>query len=293
MTTIILRNAAGSTSWSDYPTPWAGIVSREYDHHVPYRDLMHGQRFSADFYGDVATYDEEFYIPDLGSYTMIFFDYIMLERFTYAVDGRIHLEVTLDTPRKSELGDGLRVALREDTKFVGNRFANGFTSGHEDDRLYGAEGDDRLAAGTGDDQLFGGPGGDWLIGHKGNDVLSGGAGDDRLYGSHDTDTLAGGGGADRFVYHSADDSPAGAHRDRITDFTPGADRIDLRTIDAATGVPGNQAFAFIGHTAFSRSSGELRLWHGGVEADRDGDGRADFQIALGHADRLDAADLLL
>ena len=88
-----------------------------------------------------------------------------------------------------------------------------------------------IAGGTGDDPLVGTAAADWIFGHDGNDslsgllgddALSGGDGDDRLNGGQGSDLLSGGLGADTFVW-SAGDSGI----DRITDFTPGEDTLDL------------------------------------------------------------------
>lgn len=90
-----------------------------------------------------------------------------------------------------------------------------------DDILQGGKGADRLMGKAGADVLRGGGGADRLFGNGGGDVLSGGLGRDELAGQRGRDTLTGGGGADLFVFakrHGAD---------RITDFTPGADRIRL------------------------------------------------------------------
>ena len=59
-----------------------------------------------------------------------------------------------------------------------------------------------------------------IDGKGGNDDLSGGAGDDILIGGTGSDVLTGGAGNDLFVYTSIRDA-----RDRITDFSPGADKI--------------------------------------------------------------------
>lgn len=74
---------------------------------------------------------------------------------------------------------------------------------------------------SGPDTLIGGAGADLLSGGAGHDVLMGAAGDDILVDGAGRDTLTGGAGADLFVL-----GRDGAE-DRIEDFEPGQDRIDL------------------------------------------------------------------
>jgi VCBS repeat-containing protein len=138
-------------------------------------------------------------------------------------------------------------------------------------------------------RLFGGQAGDSLTGGGGADLIQGGLGADRL---------TGGGGADNFRYQSVADS-TGRSVDRILDFTPGTDRIELDRIDADSLAAGNQAFAWIGSAEFSGSAGELRAFERDgswfVEGDTDGDGDADLIIVLtlqGQAP-LSAADFIL
>lgn len=83
--------------------------------------------------------------------------------------------------------------------FVGNQNNNRFIGSDTKNSAKGQSGFDRLYG-------FGGP--DKLHGGSGHDVLDGGAGNDRL---------SGGRGYDRFIL-----SPG---RDKITDFTPGSDRM--------------------------------------------------------------------
>ncbi|MGZ9063454.1 MAG: M10 family metallopeptidase C-terminal domain-containing protein, partial [Allosphingosinicella sp.] len=89
-----------------------------------------------------------------------------------------------------------------------------------------------------------------LFGGKANDTLKGGGQADLIHGNLGADTLAGGGGADMFRYDSIAESTS-ASRDQILDFTPGTDKIDLSRIDARTNLAGDQAFIWIGSTAFS------------------------------------------
>ena len=125
-----------------------------------------------------------------------------------------------------------------------------------------------------------------LQGFANNDVLSGGVGNDTLVGGLNSDTLTGGAGGDHFRFAAVTDSTVAAP-DRITDFTfsaaLGIDRIDLRGIDANTGVAGDQLFAWIGTAAFAGTAGQLRYQVNSpgnftIQGDVDGNGSADFAI---------------
>ncbi|MFS2108775.1 beta strand repeat-containing protein [Sphingomonas sp. Sphisp140] len=177
------------------------------------------------------------------------------------------------------------------------------TGGTGHDTLWGDAGDDLFDGGDGDDVIAGGAGIDtvtyasasggveidlsWL-----EDQQTRGAGidtlisienvigsnfDDVLAGNAEANRLTGGLGNDRFVFDGL-----GA-RDTITDFQRG-DLIDLSEIDANGALTGDGSFAFIGAAAFSGVAGQLRVVGSGfnwtVEADTDGNGVADFSIAL-------------
>ncbi|MGJ7039644.1 Ca2+-binding RTX toxin-like protein [Shinella sp. BE166] len=143
---------------------------------------------------------------------------------------------------------------------------------------------------SGNDIIKGGDLDDVIRGHKGNDKITGGVGADALYG---------GLGSDMFVFRSIEDSsvePFG--RDKIYDFSPfQKDRIDLRSIDANSDKSGNQKFQFIGDDQFNQKAGELRYQKKGsdtlIYGDLDGDGNADFSIALDTALILKSADFIL
>lgn len=107
------------------------------------------------------------------------------------------------------------------------------------DRLFGASGDDILLGGDGDDFLNGGPGADtldgngqddFLSGFSGNDTLLGRAGDDSLLGGDGDDILIGSAGVDRYIFD------LGWGHDTITDFNLTDDNMDMRRIDAITGI---------------------------------------------------------
>lgn len=87
------------------------------------------------------------------------------------------------------------------------------------DRIWGNRGADRINGGGGDDLLNGGWGGDRLFGGAGDDRLTGYFGDDLLSGDRGDDVLHGGAGRDTFIFT--------AGRDRVLDFRPGTDRLQL------------------------------------------------------------------
>jgi len=133
----------------------------------------------------------------------------------------------------------------------------------------GNGGDDVLLGGEGNDTLEGGAGSDVLYGGAGADTLRGGEGDDVLIGGVGADVLSGGAGNDLFRFASGDGV------DTITDFTDGADRIDL---SENTGIA-------------SFSDLTIRQSSGGVVIDL---GSGDQIILRGvTASELDASDFLL
>ncbi|MFJ1291253.1 calcium-binding protein [Paracoccus yeei] len=172
----------------------------------------------------------------------------------------------------------------------GSGFADRLWGNLAANQLSGGAGNDQLDGRGGNDSLLGGAGADSLLGSAGNDVLTGGAGADRLNG---------GLGADQFVFLGLGESGvAAAGRDLIQDFSHGqGDRIDLRGIDAHAGLAGDQAFRLIGERAFTGAAGELRYERTGnlttILADANGDGRADFSVALHGSHSLVGADFLL
>ena len=149
-----------------------------------------------------------------------------------------------------------------------------------------------LAGLGGDDRLFG---------NAGNDTITGGGANDTIGGGADADVMTGGAGADSFQYNSALDAAVGAMLDRISDFQQGSDLILLSQIDAnlPNGFFTNEAFAFVGAAGFSGTAGELRfvqdlaLTRTLIEGDQNGDGSADFRIALDGLHTLTALDFAL
>jgi VCBS repeat-containing protein len=138
---------------------------------------------------------------------------------------------------------------------------------------------------------------DTLVGAGGNDILYGLDGNDILTGAGGADFMLGGAGADTFVYTSASESSPIA-TDLIFDFSSAqADKLDLSGIDANSGTGANDAFSVV--TSFSSVAGQLIIaapdssgyYH--VSGDVNGDGVADFVIALNVTGTLTSADILL
>ena len=166
-----------------------------------------------------------------------------------------------------------------------------------DDLLFGDAGDDVINGNAGNDRLVGGAGNDRLDGVGNDDTLIGGDGDDVLIGGWGVDTLTGGAGADIFLFKSGHSGKFVAGADTILDFSrTDGDRIDLSRIDAVKG-GADDAFTFIGTTAFSGAAGELRYTASGgklyLVADTDGDQVADLTILVEGITDLTASDFIL
>jgi Ca2+-binding RTX toxin-like protein len=193
----------------------------------------------------------------------------------------------------SAQGDGASIGAYSLTMtgVEADRILNG-SSGN--DSLNGGGGNDSLNGQAGNDRLQGLAGKDTLAGLTGADSLDGGAGDDWLIGGAGRDVLTGGTGADVFLFTALGDGAVGTNRDVITDFARGeGDRIDLSWIDAITRLPGDQAFAFIGGASFTRVAGQLRFAGGVLQADVNGDARADMEVAILGTSTLLATDFIL
>jgi len=92
-------------------------------------------------------------------------------------------------------------------------------------------------------------------------IIIGNAGNNRITGSIGRDTMTGGSGKDIFMFKRLDDSGNTQNNaDLISDFTQSSnDLIDLSAIDAVGGIPGDDAFAFIGTANFS-AAGQARTF---------------------------------
>jgi Ca2+-binding RTX toxin-like protein len=185
----------------------------------------------------------------------------------------------VDTVSYAALGSALTIDLTAGTAEGAGMLADSLSS---IENATGGGAADRILGSGAANLLVGNGGGDRIDGGRGGDALDGGLGSDRLFG---------GKGADRFVFDSLGDSAKGSARDRIGDFERKVDEIDLSGIDADAVRKGNQAFGFVGDDRFDRSAGELRFANGILSGDVDGDGKADFEIAV--AGKLAAVDILL
>lgn len=209
----------------------------------------------------------------------------------------------LDNRINAKGGDDIVVAARGNDRVLAGDGDDAVAAGSGRDRASGGDGDDYILGNQGHDRLRGDAGDDWLEGGRGNDILRGGDGDDsleggtgndKLYGDAGTDVLEGGAGADAltggadadvFVWTDA----AHTNGDAVLDFTQGEDVLDL------SGIGG---LSFIGDVAFSGVAGELRAdFAAGVgsliQGDLDGDGTADFTLAVADAGPLLAGDFIL
>jgi len=130
--------------------------------------------------------------------------------------------------------------------------------------------------------------GQTLEGQPGGSQLTGGAGEDTLIGGQGPDVMTGGGGADHFAWNSLPWQGG-----EITDFTQGADKIDVSPLLAGLGYAGSDPIA----------DGYIRLAHDGggdtwLYFDRDGQGAGDpwgtFLTRIDHVypSQLGAADFI-
>lgn len=152
-----------------------------------------------------------------------------------------------------------------------------------------------LTGNTANNVLRGLSGIDTLNGMDGNDTLDGGDANDVLIGGNGKDFLTGGNGADRFDFNTLLESQFGTNRDVIYDFSHlQGDRIDLSTLDANSGMAGDQAFSFIGNAAFN-AAGQVRYDAGSgiIQCNVDGNLSADFEIGMVGVSQLVIADFFV
>lgn len=145
-----------------------------------------------------------------------------------------------------------------------------------------------------DNVISGNRGRNLLYGRGGEDSIYGGDGNDTLLGGAGGDRLVGGSGADVFRFDVIADSVPGSGRDTISDFNRSqGDHLDVSGIDWNSIKPGAQNPTFIGSQSFHRVAGEMRLENGRLQADVNGDGRADWEVRIPGMTSLRASDWIL
>lgn len=124
---------------------------------------------------------------------------------------------------------GFDLIIEEPAANGGNDFIDANDGGSQvfagggNDIVLAGNGDDFVLGESGNDRIFSGPGNDALIAGPGNDTLDGGSGNDVLIAEGGDDSLTGGLGADTFRYPDG----IAVNADRITDFTPADDAVEL------------------------------------------------------------------
>ena len=202
----------------------------------------------------------------------------------YASQAGLGVTVDLNKGRAVITKDRVEI-LKNIENATGTESADDLFGNSKANVLKGLGGADVIKGFAGDDDLFGGAGDDDLFGGAGRDILVGGLGSDYLKGEQ---------GADTFEFDSVADSAVGRDRDVILDFSAKqGDLIDLKSIDADVYASGDQSFSFIGAKGFSGEAGELRFSKGILSGDVDGDGRADFEIAVKGVTKMYVDDFVL
>lgn len=178
-----------------------------------------------------------------------------------------------------------------DDRLTGNDLAN---------LIFGGAGADVISGGAGDDQLNGFTGSDIVAGGDGNDVIDGG-----MTGTlGEMDMLYGGSGADRFFFETLGSSWTGSN-DQIMDFsTVEGDKIDIHGVFTNGGFSIGMVGTFIGTAAFTGVAGQVQIVktftdfgltgvNQLVNVDWDGNGAADFTVAVHSNQLLSATDFIL
>jgi len=136
---------------------------------------------------------------------------------------------------------------------------------------------------------------DRLTGNAAANLLNGGSGNDILIGGMGKDVLTGGAGNDIFDFNVvAETGLTSSTWDIISDFTRGADKIDLSTLDANTATVTNEAFnSIIGSTAAFSAAGQLKVAGGVLYGNTDADSAAEFAIQVVGISSVTTTDFIL
>lgn len=238
---------------------------------------------------DVAVQDDGKIL--LASFTVSFTDF-SLQRFN--ADGSLDLSfgnqgsVSVDMPGDYAVANA--VALQDDGRILlgGSAFANG-GSDFAAVRL-NADGslDSTFGSTDGSTRLVGSSGSDLLKGLGSDEIVRGLAGDDVLQGNLGRDLLSGGAGNDVFRYADVTDSfrtDDSSGSDRILDFNPAEDRIDLSAL-GFTGI-GN---GYDGTLLIGNNADDTRTYLKSFEANADGQ-RFELVLDGNFAGQLDDSNL--
>ncbi len=179
-----------------------------------------------------------------------------LDTASYQIDGGVDRDDIAGGAADDTLsggdGDDIVIGRAGNDQISGGAGKDTLSGGPGNDQMQGDAGIDLIDAGPGDDRVDGGDGNDTLLGGPGNDELFGGANEDVIRGGDGNDTLSGGGGSDTIRGGTGDDllipgagkdllkGGAGADTfrftrgstgrgqlDRIVDFSPAEDIIEL------------------------------------------------------------------
>ena len=154
---------------------------------------------------------------------------------------------------------------------------------------------------SGNDTIIGNDLANKIVAKSGDDVIKGGLGNDTIDAGDGADTVWGGAGNDLFVFGRGGDmdNSLGAV-DIYMDFQRGADKFDLRLIDADGARSGDQAFTFIGGAAFGTSkAGQVRSVYDAtkgvtrVELNTDSDAKLEYSFTVKGQHTFTAADFIL
>jgi len=197
--------------------------------------------------------------------------------------------VSVDLPGDS--AQATTIAVQDDGKLLVAGYA--YANGGEDLATVRLNSDGSLDTGygsaDGNTRLVGSAGSDVLQGLDSDEILRGLSGDDRLQGNLGRDLLSGGSGADTFVYAGVADSfrtATASHSDRILDFDPSGDHIDLSAL-GFTGI-GN---GYDGTLAIGSNADATRTYLKSYQANTDGQ-RFELVLDGNLAAQLDDSNLI-
>jgi Ca2+-binding RTX toxin-like protein len=137
-------------------------------------------------------------------------------------------------------------------------------------------------------------------GSRSSDTIIGNDLDNTINAGNGADTVWGGAGSDVLVFSRGGDMDGGGKVDVYMDFEHGADRFDLKLVDANEMQSGDQAFVFVGEAAFGSSKpGEMRSVYDAtgnvtrIELNTDSDINADYAFHVDGRHSFVAADFIL